>query len=154
MSQQQKQTKELRIVTRPVITIDSIRNDESKIKLLYIIKHLKSISEKALINLVYLLQTESKVKFKYSFTTIGGIPFSKQLRDDINILLYLGLIETDAVTRKLKLTSNGLEFLEKNPLNQEELNNLISSVDGLKSKVNAIEAEIDLTTRKVRGMRR
>lgn len=152
-SQQQKQSKELKIVTRPVITIDSIKGDTTKLKLLHIIKHLSSVSEKGLTYLIYLLQSEAKIQLKYSFINIGGVPCSKQLRDDINVLLYLGLVETDAVSRKLKLTSNGVEFLEKHGLSGEELKTLSTSVDELKSKISSIDAEADLSARKVRGPR-
>ncbi|MEM0361057.1 MAG: hypothetical protein QXT01_03080 [Sulfolobales archaeon] len=152
-SQQQKQSKELKIVTRPVVTIDSIKGDIAKLKLLHIIKHLNSVSEKALTYLIHLLQSEAKVQLKYSFINIGGIPCSKQLRDDINVLLYLGLVETDSVSRKLKLTSSGVEFLEKHGLSGEELKTLLTSVDELKSKISSIDAEADLSARKVRGSR-
>lgn len=152
-SQQQKQSKELKIVTRPVVTIDSIKGDATKLKLLHIIKHLSSVSEKALTYLVHLLQSEAKIQLKYSFINVGGVPCSKQLRDDINVLLYLGLVETDAVSRKLKLTSNGVEFLEKHGLSGEELKTLLASVDELKNKISSIDAEADLSARKVRGPR-
>lgn len=153
MSQQQKQSKELKIVTRPVVTVDSIKGDVIKLKLLHIIKHLNSISEKALTHLIYLLQNELKIQLKYSFINVGGVPCSKQLRDDINILLYLGLVETDSVSRKLRLTSNGVEFLEKHGLSNEELNTLLGGVDELKSKTSSIDAEADLSARKVRSSR-
>ncbi|MCS7108008.1 MAG: hypothetical protein RMH77_03790 [Sulfolobales archaeon] len=153
MSQQQKQSKELKIVTRPVVTVDSIKGDVIKLKLLHIIKHLNSISEKALTHLIYLLQNELKIQLKYSFINVGGVPCSKQLRDDINILLYLGLVETDSLSRKLRLTSNGVEFLEKYGLSNEELNTLLSGVDELKSKTSSIDAEADLSARKVRSSR-
>lgn len=152
-SQQQKQSKELKIVTRPVVTIDSIKGDATKLKLLHIIKHLSSVSEKALTYLVHLLQSEAKIQLKYSFINVGGVPCSKQLRDDINVLLYLGLVETDAVSRKLKVTSNGAEFLEKHGLSGEELKTLLASVDELKNKISSIDAEADLSARKVRGPR-
>lgn len=153
LSQQQKQSKELKIVTRPVVTVDSIKGDVIKLKLLHIIKHLNSISEKALTHLIYLLQNELKIQLKYSFINVGGVPCSKQLRDDINILLYLGLVETDSLSRKLRLTSNGVEFLEKYGLSNEELNTLLSGVDELKSKTSSIDAEADLSARKVRSSR-
>lgn len=153
LSQPQKQSKELKIVTRPVVTIDSVKSDVTKLKLLHIIKHLNSVSEKALTHLIHLLQNEAKVQLKYNFINIGGVPCSKQLRDDINVLLYLGLVETDAVSRKLKLTSNGIEFLEKHGLSNDELKTLLASVDELKSKTSSIDAEADLSARKVRGSR-
>lgn len=150
LSQQQKQSKELKIVTRPVVTIESIKGDATKLKLLHIIKHLNSISEKALTHLIHLIQSESKAQFKYNFINVGGVPASKELRDDINVLLYLGLIETDAVSRKLRLTSSGMEFLEKHGLNNEELKPLLSSVDELKSKTSVIDVEADLSARRMK----
>ncbi len=153
ISQQQKQSKELKIVTRPVITVDSVKGDPIKLKLLHIIKHLNGVSEKALTHLIYLLQNEAKVQLKYSFVNVGGVPCSKQLRDDVNVLLYLGLVETDAVSRKLKLTSNGMEFLEKHGLDENELKTLLDSVDGLRSKISSIDAEADLSARKLRSSR-
>ncbi len=153
MSQQQKQSKELKIVTRPVVTVDNVKGDTNKLKLLHIIKHLGSVSEKALTYLIHLLQDEAKIQLRYNYINVGGMPCSKQLRDDINMLLYLGLVETDAVSRRLKLTSSGVEFLGMYGLSEDELKMLLSSVDELKGKISSIDVEADLSARKMRSLK-
>jgi len=154
VSQPQQKTKELKITTRHVVTVDNVANDPRKLKLLHIIKHLGSVSEKALTHLVYWLQSENGISLGYNFISISGIPSSTQLREDINILLYLGLIEADTLSRKLKLTSNGLEFIDRHGLSQEVITPLLKAVDDLKSKVIPLDAEIDLITKRFRGGKR
>lgn len=155
MSQSRDKTisKEIKITARPVVTIDSIKGDFNKLSLLNIIRYLNEISEKTLQYLIYWLRSEKNVQLKYEFINIGNIPVSKQLKDDINILLYLGLIETNPSTRKLRLTTNGLEFLDKNNLNPSELEIIVKGIEDLKSKIKPIEAEAELTSKNIRSRR-
>jgi len=146
-------SKEIKITTRPVVTIDSIKGDFNKLIVLNIIKYLNEVSEKALQHLIYWLKSEKNVQLKYEFISIGNLPVSKQLKEDINILLYLGLIETNPSTRKLRLTTNGLEFLDKNNLSSGEMEVILRGVEDLKPKIKPIEAEAELTSKNIRGRR-
>ncbi|MEM3948653.1 MAG: hypothetical protein QXM76_03575 [Zestosphaera sp.] len=94
-------SKELRIVARPVATLDAVRKDPDKLKLLNIIGRLGAISERGLTNLVYLLVNEKKMGLKYTFIMVDQIPNSKELSEDVRLLLYLGLVETEPTLRRL-----------------------------------------------------
>lgn len=147
-------SKELRIVARPVATLEAIKEDLDKLKLLNIVGHLGAISEKGLTNLVYLLINEKKIGFKYAFVMVDQIPNSKELSEDVRLLLYLGLIETEPALRKLRLTGSGKEFIEQNKLDENALNELLKAVDELKERVLSEERATEFSARGVRGRRR
>lgn len=147
-------SKELRIIARPVATLDAVKKDPDKLKLLTIINHLQVISERSLNSLVYALDKEKNVKFKYSFVLVDQIPSSKELSEDVRLLLYLGLVETEPVLRKLRLTSSGKEFLEQNKLDENTLNELLKAVDELKEKILGEEKVAEFSARTTRGRRR
>lgn len=156
MSSQQK-TKELKIVTKPVITLDAIKKDERKRKLLNIIKAYGEISEKALVHLIYLLKTEKGLDLNYNFTTIAGVPSSKSVKEDLMALLYVGLLEINPRNRRIRLTSLGKEFLINNPLPEDIIKNITNFVNELKTKVISYDVEVDLIMRNLsrrRGRRR
>ncbi|MGC8975274.1 MAG: hypothetical protein ACP5KB_03645 [Thermoprotei archaeon] len=146
-------SKELRIVARPVATLEAVKKDLDKLKLLAIINHLQVISERGLINLIHALVNEKNVKFKYSFVLVDQIPSSKELSEDIRLLLYLGLVETEPVLRKLRLTSSGKEFLEQNKLDENILSELLKAVDELKERVLSEERVAEFSTRTTRKKR-
>ncbi|MEM2021035.1 MAG: hypothetical protein QXP80_02265 [Zestosphaera sp.] len=147
-------SKELRIVARPVTTLDAVKKDPDKLKLLSVVSHLGGISERGLNNLVYLLIKEKNVGFKYSFVLINQFPSSKDLSDDIHLLLYLGLVETEPTLRKVRLTSSGKEFIEQNKLEESVLSELIKAVDEVKERVLSEERASELSSRNLRGRRR
>ncbi len=152
----QQKTKELKVFSAKVVTVDQILKDERKMKLLHIIQHLGSISEKALTHLLYLLKTEKGIDLGYNFIVIGGKPMSREVLDDLMALLYVGLVETDPRTKKLRLTSNGQEFMEKHALPSEVVEDLLKAVDELKPKIAPIDVEAELvlsTTAPKRGRR-
>lgn len=147
-------SKELRIIARPVATLDAVKKDPDKLKLLTIINHLQVISERSLNSLVYALDKEKNIKFKYSFVLVDQIPSSKELSEDVRLLLYLGLVETEPVLRKLRLTSSGKEFLEQNKLDENTLNELLKAVDELKEKILGEEKVAEFSARTTKGRRR
>jgi len=138
-------TKELKTFSMQVVTVDAIKRDERKMRLLHIIQHLGAVSEKALTYLLYYLK-EKGMDLGYNFIVIGGKPMSREVLDDIMALLYTGLIENDPRTKKLRLTSSGVEFMEKNALPKEVVEDMLKAVDELKSKIAPIDAEIELST--------
>ncbi len=152
MSQKQSSTsttksKELKIVTKYVATIDDVKNDLRKLKVLYIISFFNDVSEKALQHLVYSMK-EHGYQLYQDFMVIGGASFSKALKNDLTILLYVGLLETNT-RRKLSLTSLGKEALqaslEKVPsMDKDSISKLVSE---LKPKIALIDAEVELAFR-------
>ncbi|MCD6324149.1 MAG: hypothetical protein J7L55_03475 [Desulfurococcales archaeon] len=136
--------KELRIVSKKVISEDAVKKDLKKMKVLKIIESFKQISERSLSKLLYMLKEEKGIDVGYKFLMLGETPTSRGLAEDIRILLYLGLVETDPITRRLRLTSNGLEFLEKNPPQAEDLDELMQAVEEFKPKIEAEESAAEL----------
>ena len=153
MSSQQK-TKELKIVTRHVITLDAVKRDERKIKLLNIINAYGEISEKALTHLIYLMKNEKDFDMGYKFITIANVPSSKELKEDLMALLYVGLLEVNPRNRRLRLTSLGKEFLSNNPLPEDLISKITDLVTELKPKVVSYDVEIDLVIRSMSRRRR
>ena len=149
----QQRTKELKTFSMQVITLDEIKRDERKMKLLHIINYLGSISERALTHLLYLLKEEKGIDLGYNFVMLGGKPVSKEVLEDIRALLYVGLIENNPRNRKLQVTSNGLEFLEKNPLPKEVMDGIYQAIEELKPKILPIDAEVELSMTSSAGAR-
>ena len=140
-------SKEIKIITKQVYTLDDIKNDLGKIKLLYIFSLTGSISEKALSYLIYEMK-EKGYDLKYDFTMIGSIPSSKKLLNDLLALKYTGLIETTA-TKKLAISSLGREFLEKvgNLISDEEKDLIKKLVEELRVKIKPIDVEVEVRYR-------
>jgi len=141
--------KELVIVARPAITPQQVERDERKRKLMLVLKAMDDqggIYERSLVNLVYWLKTEKGIDLGYNFLTVGGVPSSKELHEDIVALLYVGFAETNPRTRKLRLTNEGKEFLEKKGYDKEFYEKLKAAVDELRPKIAALDAQIELTT--------
>lgn len=147
-------SKELKIITRPALTINDIVNDVRKIALLHVIKTFGEITEKALYYLIKWIQ-EKKLDLGYSFFEIAGTLSSKELKEDIIALLYLGLLETNPRNKKLKITADGLDFLEKYGSKLDEtIEKLTQAVEDLRPKVIPIDAEQELSFRLFRGSRK
>jgi len=62
-------------------------------------------------------------------------------------LLYLGLLENDQA-KMLKVSSNGKDFLESNPVDEAFKNQLTSLIQELKEKIKAIDEEQRLRSRR------
>jgi uncharacterized protein YwgA len=146
--------KELRIVTKKVVSEDLVKKDAKKMKLLKIINELNQISERSLTKLLYLLKNEKNVDLGYKFIMLGDSPSSREVAEDLRILLYLGLLETDPITRRLRLTSNGKEFLENNPIEGPEVEELLKALEELKPKIEAEESTAELVLGRRRRRRR
>ena len=72
---------------------------------------------------------------------------SPQVKDDLTALLYLGLLEIDQA-KMLKVSSNGKDFLENNPVDEAFKNQLTSLIQELKEKIKAIDEEQRLRSRR------
>ncbi|ARM75966.1 hypothetical protein [Acidianus manzaensis] len=141
-------TKELKNVSKQVISPTVLKEDKRKLQLLYIIKSIGSISERAIIALLY-DASQKGLNLGYEFNVIGNNVFSPTLKEDITSLLYLGYIETDPANKKLKISSNGEEALEENKTNiddnfKNQLNQILSE---LKAKITALDEEYTLKLR-------
>lgn len=140
--------RELVIVTKPAVTTQHIERDERKKKLLHLLKAVEEqggVFEKSLSTLVYWLKKEKDIDLGYNFYLVGDSPTSKELREDIVSLLYVGLAETDLRTRKLRLTGEGKEFLEKY-FDNEFYTKIKAAVDELRPKIAALDTQIELST--------
>ncbi len=150
MSQQTK-SKELKIVTKPVIVLDQLKSNKRAIKILFLVSELGGITEKALTHVVKELQPAG-IDLGYRFVEIAGIPTSKELREDIIALLYVGLLESGQ-NKKLSITSQGKEFLEQVGVEQDFVENLRSKLPEVKAKLATLIAEADLGAQRGRRYR-
>lgn len=141
---QQQKTKELKVFSTQVVTLEQIKSDPRKMKLLFAINTLKEVSEKGLAYMVQYIKEEKKIDMGYNVIKLGNKLIVRELPDDIKALLYVGLIEVDPKTKKLRLTSNGQEFLEKIS-KSEDIDNFIKIVDELRNKIVVIDEEVSLT---------
>ncbi|MEM2202733.1 MAG: hypothetical protein QXI22_00020 [Sulfolobales archaeon] len=150
MSQQTK-SKELKIVTKPVIALDHLKSNKRALKTLFLISELGGVTEKALAYIIRELQSTG-MDLGYSFVEIAGIPTSKDLREDVIAMLYVGLLESGQ-NKKLSVTSQGKEFLAQVSIEQEFIENLKSKLPEVKNKLATLLAEADLGVQKGRRYR-
>lgn len=146
-------SKELKIVARHVVTLGQIEEDPMKLRLLFVMREFGELSEKALQHLVYHLR-QKNVGLDYEFNFIGGVPSSRRLREDLMALLYVGLIETNPRTKKLRLTKSGEEFLEKRKDKVTEANEIRKGIEEVRTKIASLDAELELQALLERQSRR
>ncbi|NON62696.1 hypothetical protein [Acidianus sp. RZ1] len=142
---QTTKSKELKTITKQVISPGVINEDKRKLKLLYIINIFGGVTERALISFLY-EASQKGLNMDYTFNVIGNNIFSPSVKEDITSLLYLGLIESEPITKKLKVSANGMEILEANQNNiEEEFKKQLNQVlEELKAKITAIDEEQSL----------
>lgn len=146
MSQKAEKTvsKEIKIVTRPVVTLDDVSRDLRKVSLLEVVRSLGEVSERGLISSLYILKSEVGKDLGYQFQVIGSSVSSREVLEDVRVLLYLGLLEVSP-NRKLRLTSLGREFLEKLSGGlRERLEDIAKSVEGIKQRVLSEDSLLNL----------
>ncbi|MEM1864320.1 MAG: hypothetical protein QXN10_05415 [Desulfurococcaceae archaeon] len=141
-----EKSKEIKIVSKQVVTLSDIEKNPRLIKLLYIISLTNGISEKALIQLLYLMK-ENGLDLNYRFINIANMISSKDVLNELVMLKYAGLIEV--IHRKIAITGLGKEFLSKKldklGNDAEVLKKLYSE---LKPKIAPIDVEIDIKARR------
>jgi hypothetical protein len=104
------------------------------------------ISEKALVNLVYLMR-ENGFNLGYNFVVVGNTPTSRDLLGDLTLLKYIGLVEV-AGNKKLVVTSLGRELLSKvTPVISSQEDTIKKLYEALYPKVAPVDVEIDLKSR-------
>ncbi|AFL66030.1 hypothetical protein [Desulfurococcus amylolyticus] len=139
--------KEIKIVTKHVVTPSDLEKNPRAVKLLYIISLSNGISEKALMSLLYLM-TQNGYDLGYSFTLLTQSPTSRDVLNELTMLKYLGFVEVGA-NKKLIISSAGKEFLEAH-LNivggdAETIKKLFSD---LKPKIQPLDVEVDVKTKR------
>lgn len=150
MSQPGSQSrKELKIVTKQVINPNVVMEDKRKLHLLYLVKQMDSISEKGILLLISELKNKG-IDLGYNITQIGNNISSPSLKEDITSLLYLGFIEIEQNTKRLKVTNKGLELLENSNIDEGFKNNLNQVLTEIKTKITAVEQEYMLKLRNER----
>ncbi len=141
-----QKSKELKLVTKQVVTPDVLKDDKRKQQLLYVLNVLNGISEKGLIQALYEMKQKG-LDLGYNFVTLGNNVFSPQLKEDLTALLYLGLVENEQ-GKRLKVTSNGLEQLEKLQFDDAFKSQVTSIWNEIKTKIQAIDQEQKLKMRR------
>ncbi|AOL16162.1 hypothetical protein BFU36_04895 [Sulfolobus sp. A20] len=149
----QQKSKELKTVSKQVITPSVLNEDKRKLQLLYIIKQVSKLTEKSIITLLYELKQKG-IDLGYQFNIIGNNVFSPMIKEDLTSLLYLGLIEIDSINKKISVSNNGLEVLEKNQLDEEFKNKLNQAINEIKTKIIAIDEEYNLKLKSDMKLRR
>ncbi|WP_048078663.1 hypothetical protein [Desulfurococcus mucosus] len=139
--------KEIRIVTRPVVTPGDLEKNPRAIKLLYIISLSNGISEKALMSLLYLMK-QSGYDLGYSFTLLTQNPTSRDVLNELTMLKYLGFVEVNA-HKKLVATGSGKEFLDSHMgIIGGDAENIRKLFNDLKPKIAPLDVEVDVKSRK------
>jgi molybdopterin converting factor small subunit len=103
--------KELRIVTKKVVSEDLVKKDAKKMKLLKIINELNQISERSLTKLLYLLKNEKNVDLGYKFIMLGDSPSSREVAEDLRILLSYKYPQIKDILKISRFAVNG-EYYE------------------------------------------
>jgi len=156
LSQKAEKTvsKELKIVTRPVVTVDEVLKDSRKVGVLSVVSRLGEVSERGLVNALYILKTEKGKDLGYQFQVVGKAVNSRDLLEDVRILLYLGLLEVTE-RRKLRLTSLGKELLDKVGASAGgSLDEVLQAVEEIKQRVISEDSLLSMMSAGGRGRKR
>jgi hypothetical protein len=107
----QTKSKELKLVTKQVVTPDSVKEDKRKLQLLYLISNFDGISEKALLYAISELKNRG-LDLGYNIVTLGNNVTSPQVKDDLTALLYLGLLEIDQAKTRRRGLQEPADFVD------------------------------------------
>lgn len=142
--------KEIKIVTRHPVTINEIMKNPRALKLLYVISLAENgISEKALVRLIYSMEKEMGIKLGYDFVTIGDTPVSKELSSELVSLKYTGLVELSLKNKKLYITGQGKEIIDKSMnVIKDSAENLRKAYSEIWPKIAPIDVEASLKASK------
>ncbi|WP_338599846.1 hypothetical protein V6M85_10780 [Sulfolobus tengchongensis] len=149
----QQKSKELKMVSKQVINPSILNEDKRKLQLLYIIKQIGKLTEKSIIMLLYELKQKG-IDLGYQFNVIGNNVFSPMVKEDLTSLLYLGLVENDPISKKINISNNGIETLEKSQLEEDFKNKLAQTLNEIKTKITAYDEEYNLKIKSEMKLRR
>jgi len=148
---QATKSKELKIVTRHIVSLSDVEKNPRLVKLLYITSLFKDISEKALLHLLYYMR-QNGYDLGYNFVVIAQTPTSKDVSSDLAVLKYLGLVEVNE-KKKLAASSLGREFigkhLETTLRNDKDV--IDKLVNELKVKIAPVDAEVEIKVKRRPG---
>lgn len=138
--------KEIKIVTKHIVTVADIVKNTRALRLLYIISLAENgISERALQRLVYSIEKETGLKLGYNFTLLGDQPVSRELLNDLTSLKYTGLVEVSLKNRKLVVTGSGREVIDKSTsLIQSDIEVLKRTYTEIWPKIAPVDVEASL----------
>ncbi len=138
-----KGSKDLKIITVQVVTGDKVMENPRQMALLYLIDKFGPIHEKTLHYLAKDIQ-ELGFDLGYKFSSIGGVPFSQELKSDLVALLYVGFIETEpSMYRKLRTTNNGKDALEKKAPPQALVEIVEKNFERLRNRTSLLDGQLD-----------
>lgn len=145
-----KTSKDLKIVTVHVVTRDRVIKNDRQMALLYIIDKFGPLHERTLQHVVHKMQELGHDIGYKDFSVVGEVPYSPTLKSDIIALLYVGFVETEpSVFRKLRVTSDGKEALEKSYKAPEGLERVVSEhFEELRNLASLIDNQVDLQVRR------
>ncbi len=141
------------MVSKQVISTNIINEDKRKLQLLYIIRQIGKLTEKSIIMLLYELKQKG-IDLGYQFNVIGNNVFSLMAKEDLTSLLYLGLVENDPVTKKISISNNGIEILDKTQIDDDFKNKLAQALNEIKTKILAYDEEYNLKIKNEMKLRR
>ncbi|ACP38674.1 MAG: DUF1411 domain-containing protein [Saccharolobus sp.] len=149
----QQKSKDVKMVSKQVISTNIINEDKRKLQLLYIIRQIGKLTEKSIIMLLYELKQKG-VDLGYQFNVIGNNVFSLMAKEDLTSLLYLGLIENDPVSKKIGISNNGIEILDKTQIEEDFKNKVAQALNEIKTKILAYDEEYNLKIKNEMKLRR
>ncbi|QGA54990.1 DUF1411 domain-containing protein [Sulfolobus sp. E5-1-F] len=149
----QQKSKDVKMVSKQVISSNIINEDKRKLQLLYIIRQIGKLTEKSIIMLLYELKQKG-IDLGYQFNVIGNNVFSLMAKEDLTSLLYLGLIENDPISKKIGISSNGIEMLDKAQIEEDFKNKLAQALNEIKTKILAYDEEYNLKIKNEMKLRR
>jgi len=149
----QQKSKDVKMVSKQVISTNIINEDKRKLQLLYIIRQIGKLTEKSIIMLLYELKQKG-VDIGYQFNVIGNNVFSLMAKEDLTSLLYLGLIENDPVSKKIGISNNGIEILDKTQIEEDFKNKVVQALNEIKTKILAYDEEYNLKIKNEMKLRR
>jgi hypothetical protein len=149
----QQKSKDVKMVSKQVISTNIINEDKRKLQLLYIIRQIGKLTEKSIIMLLYELKQKG-VDIGYQFNVIGNNVFSLMAKEDLTSLLYLGLIENDPVSKKIGISNNGIEILDKTQIEEDFKNKVAQALNEIKTKILAYDEEYNLKIKNEMKLRR
>ncbi len=117
--------------------------------LLYIIDKFGPMHERTLQHLIYKVQELGYDMGYRDFSVVGEVPYSPTLKSDIVALLYVGFIETEpTMYRKLRVTGDGREALEKYDVPQGLADTISTHFEELRNLASIIDNQVDLQVRR------
>lgn len=145
-----KTGKELKIITVQVVTKDRVLKNDRQMALLYLIDKFGPLHERTLQHLVHKIQELGYDLGYRDFSVVGEVPYSPTLKSDIVALLYVGFVETEpSIYRKLRVTSDGKEVIERRYKAPEALDRVISeNFEELRNLASLVDNQVDLQVRR------